>query len=124
MQINGKRCKENTEYRILYDKWKSMMERCYNTQHQRYFQYGAVGCYVCERWHIFDNFVADFDMIDGFDYEDFISGRLALDKDKKHVGNKEYCLEKCSLVTLEENNKYKPNQQKQIIGIDEHNNIY
>ena len=124
MKINGKRIKENDEYRLVYSKWKNMMDRCYNTKNSNYKNYGENGCYVCNRWHILDNFIEDFDKIDGFNYELFINGELTLDKDKKYKNNKEYSLNTCSLLTLEENNTYKPNQQKTIIGIDPNGNNY
>jgi hypothetical protein len=43
------------EYRI----WLSMMNRCRNPNVDRYECYGGRGIKVCERWHAFDNFLAD-----------------------------------------------------------------
>lgn len=42
-----------------YNSWRGMMERCYNTSHVRYQHYGGRGIIVCERWHSFENFIAD-----------------------------------------------------------------
>ena len=35
------------------------MRRCYDKKICCYFRYGAVGIYVCERWHDYQNFFAD-----------------------------------------------------------------
>lgn len=43
----------------LHNRWKEMMGRCYNPKHPRYADYGGRGITVCERWHIFANFLAD-----------------------------------------------------------------
>lgn len=39
--------------------WSCMMDRCYNETNTRYKHYGERGIKVCDRWHNFDNFVAD-----------------------------------------------------------------
>lgn len=39
--------------------WRGMMNRCYNKNDQVYKRYGARGITVCERWHTFENFLAD-----------------------------------------------------------------
>lgn len=39
--------------------WKSMRNRCNNTNTPRYKDYGALGITVCERWAKFENFFAD-----------------------------------------------------------------
>lgn len=36
-----------------------MLSRCYNRNNERYKNYGERGIRVCERWHTFENFVAD-----------------------------------------------------------------
>ena len=36
-----------------------MHARCYNPKHPRYADYGGRGITVCERWHSFENFLAD-----------------------------------------------------------------
>ncbi len=43
----------------LYDVWLSMKQRCFNTNHSSYRDYGARGITVCERWLNFENFCAD-----------------------------------------------------------------
>lgn len=42
-----------------YSSWVAMMARCYDPKHNRYKNYGRRGVVVCERWHDFENFVAD-----------------------------------------------------------------
>jgi hypothetical protein len=36
-----------------------MHRRCYNPNHESYSYYGGRGITVCDRWHIFENFLAD-----------------------------------------------------------------
>lgn len=42
-----------------YNAWINMRQRCCNINHERYKDYGGRGVKVCERWHAFDNFLAD-----------------------------------------------------------------
>ena len=111
------RVKENKLYVKMYALWYNINDRCYNKNHKRYTQYGGVGVRVCDKWRTFDGFLEEVDLVDGFSLEKFLNGELALDKDSKDINNKIYCLEKCRFITKEENNKYKPNQQKIVIGI-------
>jgi hypothetical protein len=39
--------------------WASMRGRCRDAGHQNYHNYGGRGIKVCERWEIFENFIAD-----------------------------------------------------------------
>jgi len=39
--------------------WHSMKQRCENTNSDSYERYGARGIRVCERWQVFENFLAD-----------------------------------------------------------------
>jgi hypothetical protein len=43
----------------IYRIWSGMLNRCYNPNNQAYSLYGARGIGVCERWHTFENFLAD-----------------------------------------------------------------
>lgn len=43
----------------LYKLWQGMKNRCENKNSDSYKYYGARGITICERWHSFDNFVAD-----------------------------------------------------------------
>lgn len=123
MKSIGKRTKDNKLYDKLYHTWKNMMDRCYKENCDRYESYGAKSVAVCKKWQNFDNFIEDIDLIKGFDLNKYLDSKICLDKDK--IGNsKEYSLEKCCFITLEENNKYKPNQQKEIIGVSPDGEIY
>lgn len=97
--------KENEWNKKVYQKWNSMLQRCYSDKvHKTHSSY--IGCTVCERWLLFSNFVSDFKLIKGYDEEKFLNGKLELDKDIKFNGkNKEYSLENCMLVSRIENNK-------------------
>lgn len=39
--------------------WQAMLERCRNPKNVGYKYYGGRGITVCERWKIFENFLAD-----------------------------------------------------------------
>ena len=39
--------------------WASMLQRCNNPNSDKYQYYGGRGVTVCERWHTFENFLAD-----------------------------------------------------------------
>ena len=43
----------------LYKTWAEMRYRCSNPKKDNYKHYGGRGIKVCERWHKFENFVAD-----------------------------------------------------------------
>lgn len=42
-----------------YETWQAMMSRCTRPSNVAYARYGGAGITVCERWRIFDNFLAD-----------------------------------------------------------------
>lgn len=42
-----------------YRTWCSMLQRCENPRATGYRNYGKRGIQVCERWHVFENFLAD-----------------------------------------------------------------
>jgi hypothetical protein len=43
----------------IYAVWRGMMVRCHKPTATSYPNYGARGIVVCERWHKFENFLAD-----------------------------------------------------------------
>jgi hypothetical protein len=47
--------KRSPEYRT----WDGIKQRCLNPKAAAYAQYGARGITVCERWEVFENFLAD-----------------------------------------------------------------
>jgi hypothetical protein len=53
-----------------YTSWSGMMKRCYSESTKHYSRYGGRGITVCERWHTFENFIADMgEPNDGFSIE-------------------------------------------------------
>ena len=40
-----------------YNSWASMMQRCTNSKHMGFKNYGGRGITVCERWQVFENFL-------------------------------------------------------------------
>ena len=96
---------ENKYNKIIYDRWRHMLERCYSKKlHERYPTY--IGCSVCTKWLKLSGFVEEFKLINGYNEELFLLGKLCLDKDIKSNGkNKIYCLEQCMWVSKSENTR-------------------
>lgn len=42
-----------------YYSWSTMRTRCRNPKCNRYANYGGRGIRICERWELFENFLAD-----------------------------------------------------------------
>lgn len=42
-----------------FHSWKAMVERCTSPKHVSFKNYGGRGIYVCARWDVFENFLAD-----------------------------------------------------------------
>jgi hypothetical protein len=42
-----------------YNTWVAMKSRCLNRNDKQYTEYGGRGIYICDRWLVFDNFLAD-----------------------------------------------------------------
>lgn len=45
-----------------YKSWRAMIDRCENPNATCYWRYGGKGIKVCERWHSFENFLADMNV--------------------------------------------------------------
>lgn len=68
---------------VLYPVWNTMIQRCYNKKQNCYPKYGGRGIKVCERWHVFENWLADMgDRPEGFSIE-------------RKNNNGDYCQENC-----------------------------
>ena len=52
---HAKRGKLTPEFRA----WDDMRTRCLNSNNKRFKDYGGRGIMICERWMVFDNFLAD-----------------------------------------------------------------
>lgn len=95
---------ENEWNRMVYQKWKSMLRRCYNEEyHKTKNGKNYIGCSVCDRWLTLSNFVEDVPKITGYDRERFLNGELELDKDKKNDKNKRYTMKYCTWLPKPEN---------------------
>lgn len=89
----------------LYNRYYSMIKRCYNEKSDHYASYGAIGVRVCKEWlDSFDNF-KNWAINNGY------KKHLELDKDimSKKLGltTAVYSPETCMFVTSEENNKHR-----------------
>jgi hypothetical protein len=70
-----------------YKSWLSMHSRCYDAGSVSFKWYGAKGIDVCDRWHKFENFLADMG--------ERPAGQT-IDRIKNHMG---YCAENCRWST-------------------------
>lgn len=101
--------------RNLGRRWIGMMRRCYDPTHARYPLYGGDGVKVCLRWHSKEVFMQDALLIEGYDEDLLLAGKLYLDKDTKSKC-KIYSLKSCVFISIEESNKHKPNQMVKFVG--------
>lgn len=109
------RVKSNEVYKKVYQLWRNMTQRCLNPKNPYYKNYGGKGATICKKWIELDGFIEDIDKINGFNTDDFLNGKLSLDKD--FYGENIYSLNTCRFISKEENNKIKPNQQIKFIAI-------
>lgn len=83
---------------LTYYVWAAMIQRCTNSSHNRYHQYGGRGITVTKRWLKFENFLADMGEK---------SPGLTLDRKNNDKG---YSKSNCRWVTykVNRNNQCKP----------------
>jgi len=87
-----------------FNKWRAMIERCYDINNNHYNTYGGKGIKVCDRWLCFELFYKDLKNIKGYDEQKMKNGELYLDKDI--IGDRKiYSPETCILTSNEENLK-------------------
>jgi hypothetical protein len=67
--------------KILKNRWKGMMSRCYDKNNIKYCFYGGIGVSVCEYWHSFDNFLYSVRFLRNYDKFYNNPQRYTLDKD-------------------------------------------
>lgn len=80
----------------LYTIYHSMLQRCYNSNAERYEYYGGKGIKICDEW--LDNFINFYNwaMSNGYDEG------LSIDREDS---DKDYCPDNCRWLTLSENTK-------------------
>lgn len=69
------------EYKPDYDRWMSMISRCYNPMDKDYPRYGGRGIKVDDRWLIFSNYLNDIKMLPGYRFKQMYPYQYQLDKD-------------------------------------------
>lgn len=128
--IYGVACKGNASSKHplinkkTFKRWYAMIERCYNPNAQMYPSYGAKGVTVSDDWLCFENYLNDIVLLDGFDYDKYLSGDIQLDKDIKYKNNIIYSKETCCFVNKSKNARYQPSKQKDFLAIDPNGNCY
>ena len=85
--------KLNGKHTIYYEKWKKMLQRCYDTKFQEKYP-SYIGCRVCDEWLNFQNFAEWFEN----NYYEVDGEKIHLDKDILIKGNKIYSPKTCLLV--------------------------
>jgi hypothetical protein len=58
-ELGDNRRKHGRSKTTMYMTWGSMKSRCENPKNRSYSDYGGRGIKVCQRWHLFENFLAD-----------------------------------------------------------------
>lgn len=87
-----------------FNKWRAMIERCYDVNNNHYYTYGGKGVSVCDKWLCFEYFLNDLEQLEGYDKEKLMKGELHLDKDIIGTGLL-YSPETCILTSVSENVK-------------------
>lgn len=117
------RTQDNEVYQRLKRVHYGMIQRCTNPNNSSYYNYGAKGVTISDKWLDFEGFLEDIDSLPGWDEDRYVPDKLALDKDI-FWGNKVYSKETCRFVTPEENNTMKPNQQHKLVGYSPEKKLY
>lgn len=108
----------------LYHCHYNFKARCYNSNDRNYNAYGARGVTVSNEWLDFNNFYNDAFLLEGFDANLILLGKLCLDKDSKDITNKIYCKEKCIFLDATLNRQILPSKQKLFKGINASGEIF
>jgi len=88
----------------LYDRWKLLMRRCYETTFSGYKKYGAKGITVCPEWKTFEGFLTWKEI-------PYLLKNLILQIDRRN-NSKGYSPDNCRLVTSVINNNNRGNNHK------------
>jgi hypothetical protein len=85
-QIHNHEYRDREDYKILYNRFKSTLSRCYNTNVKSYSDYGGRGIKVCDEWR--NNFTKY--------YEWAIANGFSKEKSLDRIDvNGDYCPENC-----------------------------
>lgn len=90
--------RKNSKTTAIYNSWRSMIQRCTNTKHEQYKDYGDRGITVCKEWLKFENFLIDM-------RKEWKPG-LTIERKKNAEG---YHPSNCKWTTTKENNRNKRN---------------
>lgn len=95
-------------YKCLYDRWTSMISRCYNKNDAAYNLYGNKGIYVSDSWLNFSNYCYDVINLSSFNRDLVLSGKLTLDKDSLQLNcnSKLYSKETCVWLDMKSQAMY------------------
>lgn len=99
----GERTTRNKIFMKFFNMHRSMMSRCYNKKSKSFNRYGAIGVIVSKEWHDLDYFLETIELVEGFDLDKIMEGKLELDKDIKSKGNKIYSIDTCKFISKSEN---------------------
>lgn len=97
----------SSTYERLYNVWKNMLSRCYNTSDDRFYTYGALGVEVCEDWKNNFRAFAKWANDNGWKLD------LSIERKDLNVG---YCPENCTFITMSEQARNKRNNIRFVIN--------
>ena len=94
---------DKTTDKPLYQRWSSILQRCYNPNTANYKNYGAVGVTVSEEWLDFSNFKHWF--LDNI-WDCGTDETMMIDKDILNPTAKEYSSSNCLIVPVSFNSTF------------------
>ena len=113
-------------YKPDYDRWISMISRCYNPLDKDYKRYGLKGIKVSDSWLIFANYFNDIKLLPGYRYKQQEPNNYQLDKDylQQNEKCKVYSPDTCIWATNTINSKLSTNAfNGEIDYVDKNGNI-
>lgn len=113
---------------ILKERWKGMMDRCYNSECSSFYKYGKIGVKVCDRWLDANNYISDMPLLKNYDKFYVNPQMYQIDKDflQFNVPKNEriYSPETCLFLSLVDNANLsiKMNHKEQYYGVRNNSN--